>query len=76
MAIRILYNGQLAGMRRFAIGKIPNEHPGFLTDTDIKNILEGLGYVALSENDEIVLLIKQTDIDGLVEKGEAAWLTR
>lgn len=76
MAIRILYNGQLADMRRFAIGKIPNENPGFLTDTDIKNILEGLGYVALSENDEIVLLIKQTDIDGLVEKGEAAWLTR
>lgn len=76
MRINIFYNGQQGDMRKYAVERLEMADPALLTDHMIRDRLEGLGYVTLSEDEENVLLIKQSDIDGLVEKGEAAWLRR
>lgn len=76
MRINIFYNGQQGDMRKYAVERLEIADPALWTDHMIRDCLEGLGYVTLSEDEENVLLIKQSDIDCLVEKGEAAWLRR
>ena len=76
MSIILSYVGQIADLRKFAIERLGLENAGVMTDRQIEDVLESEGFITLKEDDEVALLINKDDIDGLVERGKAAWLER
>lgn len=74
MKVRTYYSGQMRCLRKFAADKYGDV--GLMTDDDIKMRISGDGYVVLQDDDETLLLIKESSLESLEKCGDAVWLKR